>query len=361
MPVTRPAIFLGNFADADTDEGTFPVEDPNVYLGTFGSAGSPLFHNIVDIDFDDVNNDNGISTDNAGSGEPISHSAGGTPITTYVDSLGVVSLTVTYKDGSSQFYNNAVMFQDGNGNLFLGNSNFAATDLSDAGGSPIQSINVTSVDTDYNGLYHNAFQPFVCLAAGTPIETPDGQRPVEEISVGDQVVTYEGDCVPIIWRGHRRLVFPGAPENQKPIEIKANVLAQGCPAKTVRLSPQHGVLIPEPGSQREVLVPALALVRLRGVRRMAGCREINYHTILCAEHRILLTAGMPIESLYPGPYAMSLMTPPQRAQILSLVPGLRTDPEAGYGPRARPLLKRRDAEKLALHMNAGGPAHAFLM
>ena len=52
MAVTiKEVIYLGTFADADTDESTASVENTSIYLQTFGSAGSPLSNSIEDMIF----------------------------------------------------------------------------------------------------------------------------------------------------------------------------------------------------------------------------------------------------------------------------------------------------------------------
>ena len=127
---TSHAIFLGNFADADSDELTFDLENPSQYLGTFGSAGAPLSDQITDVTYNDV--DNGttlIETNNLGSSDSISYDVGGGTVVAQVDSLVVVNATATYSNGSTQSFSNVVMYQDTSGNLFLTNSSFAGTDL----------------------------------------------------------------------------------------------------------------------------------------------------------------------------------------------------------------------------------------
>ena len=347
---TKPAIFLGTFADADTNESTLPIENSSVYLGNFNAPSGPLQDQVTQVTFDDSDNSGDIVTDNFPTPENISHSAGGTPFTGPVDSLAVVQLTVTYVDGSSRFFSNAVMFQDTSGNLFLANSNFAGTDLTSGSSSPIDSVNVTNIQSsNFNTLFQNAFQPFVCFASGTLIATPGGARRVEDLAPGDMVSTFDGGAVPLIWCGHQRLAFdpsgPSAPEAQKPIEIKPGALGQNLPARRLIVSPQHRILVE--GDTGEALALAKGLLPAKGVRQMKGCREVVYHSLLCQTHQVLIAEGVPAESFYPGRYAMTLLSPQQRAEIHALLPALRDDPETGYGLHARPILKCREAETLA--------------
>lgn len=49
-------LYLGNFADADPDENSMQVDNASTYLGTFGSARTPLFHQDLVVAYDDPNN-----------------------------------------------------------------------------------------------------------------------------------------------------------------------------------------------------------------------------------------------------------------------------------------------------------------
>ena len=47
--------------------------------------------------------------------------------------------------------------------------------------------------------------PFACIAEGTPIDTAEGPKPIEQISAGDQVVTHDNGLQPVIWVGWREM------------------------------------------------------------------------------------------------------------------------------------------------------------
>lgn len=68
---SQQVIYLGRFADADTSESSFAIEDGGVYQQTFGTAQSPLKDSVITAEFHDDNSNGNISTDNFGSGERI--------------------------------------------------------------------------------------------------------------------------------------------------------------------------------------------------------------------------------------------------------------------------------------------------
>ena len=85
----------------------------------------------------------------------------------------------------------------------------------------------------------------------------------------------------------------------------------------------------------------------RGARVMRGTRRIDYHHLLRPLHGLVRAADVWVESFYPGPEALRVLTPVQRAEIVAVVSGCviqdAVDVIATYGPRVRPLLSRRAA------------------
>lgn len=93
-------------------------------------------------------------------------------------------------------------------------------------------------------------------------------------------------------------------------------------------------------SESEVLVPALALLGLPGVRRMQRRRSKRYVHFMLERHEILLAGAAAIESFYPGATALKMLAASKRSEVLALFP-----PE-GFGETARAVLTRRQGEAL---------------
>lgn len=212
----------------------------------------------------------------------------------------------------------------------------------------------------WNGSNSNAgnglpgdLEPFVppCFAAGTLILTPEGERPVEALAPGDRVLTPAGTTPAIRWVGHRRLrLAGGASLPLRPVRIAAHAFGPGRPHRTLRVSPQHRLALADTRAELwfgapDVLVPAALLVDGARVAIDLDCGEVTYHHLLFDRHEIVLSNGLPSESLHPGDVALRGFGAESRREILALFPGLRTG-DLGAWSGARPTLRAHEARLL---------------
>ncbi|MCQ8278964.1 Hint domain-containing protein [Acetobacteraceae bacterium KSS8] len=131
-----------------------------------------------------------------------------------------------------------------------------------------------------------------CFCPGTLIATPDGERAVESLRIGDRVTTADGGDQPILWIGRRAYdeqFVRGRPALQ-PIRIRAGALGAGKPRRDLFVSPRHAMLV------RDVLVPAELLVNDRSILRHKPSGGISYLHIELDNHELLLAEGAPTES-----------------------------------------------------------------
>lgn len=197
------------------------------------------------------------------------------------------------------------------------------------------------------------FKNIVCFCRGTEIETERGPVRIEDLAVGDRVVTRDSGLQPIRWIGSTRLSayhLARQPE-LRPISIRAGALGKGVPARDLRVSPQHRILIRSAIARRmfgasEVLVAAKQLLQVEGVDIVADGAEVEYFHMLFARHEVVISNGAETESLYTGPQALMSVEDPAREEILALFPGLR-DPDH-VPAAARMLVPGRLGRKLAL-------------
>lgn len=212
---------------------------------------------------------------------------------------------------------------------------------------------------DIQGATSNPPPTAVCFLAGTAIATPNGDVTIENLKVGDLVVTHDHGAMPVRWIGRTEHVWPGSDPNCKPIAIPSGALGNGLPRQTLFVSPQHRIMISGTlalarHGAAEVFVPAKALTTLPGVREMSGKREATYYHLLLDTHAVVFAAGTASESFYPGPSALQMMAPAARTEIEALLPGIAQDPKSVYGPKARPCLSKRQATTLLSAMRQKG-------
>ena len=189
---------------------------------------------------------------------------------------------------------------------------------------------------------------YVCFAEGTLITTARGDVAVQDLRIGDKVLTRDNGYQPLRWIGGGEVMRNPA---SAPIRISANALGAGTPARDLFVSPQHRVMVT--GGQLEAsfgfdeaLAPALHLVNGTTItQEMEGDTVVYYH-LLFDQHEVIYSEGLPTESFHPGSWGLSTLDEASRAEVIALFPHLGTD-ENAYGPSARPSLKRHEAMLIA--------------
>ncbi len=192
----------------------------------------------------------------------------------------------------------------------------------------------------------------LCLLAGTQIGTPDGEKAIETLAIGDMVLVSNGGAAPVRWVGVQTVSARFAdPLRVQPIRIKAGALAQGVPSRDLLSSPDHAFLVDG------ILVQAAALVNGVSIVRETAMPEIfTYYHVELADHSLILAENTPAETfvdnvdrlafdnwaeheaLYGGEVAISEMELP-RAKSLRQVPaatraGLDARAQAFFGAKA---------------------------
>ena len=180
--------------------------------------------------------------------------------------------------------------------------------------------------------FSNVERIIPCFTPGTRIDTARGEVPVEEIVVGDLVLTRDNGYRPIRWVGRRDLSAAELVVRPElcPVLIRAGALGHNEPNQDMMVSPQHRFLfaggwIELLTGESEVLVAALHLTGRLGIERLTA-RPVSYIHLLFDAHEIVLSDGTWSESFQPGRATLGSMDDLQRREIFALFPELDASP-----------------------------------
>ena len=197
--------------------------------------------------------------------------------------------------------------------------------------------------------FSNIEKVIACFTAGTLVLTEQGKVAVEDLALGDLVLTRDNGFQPIRWIGRRDLSaaqLAAAPQFN-PVCIAQGAMGRGMPDRDMQVSPQHRMLISTPRAdplfgEPEVLAAAIHLIGVPGITR-AGPGRISYFHILFDEHQLVCADGAWSESFQPGRSSLAGLDSAQRQEIFALFPQLRA---GKLYPSARMMLKSNEAHLL---------------
>jgi hypothetical protein len=217
---------------------------------------------------------------------------------------------------------------------------------------------VLTVDNPGNALAENdiVLGSVPCFARGTCVATPDGPVAVENLRIGDRVVTLDGQEEPVIWIGRRQVDCARHTEPSRvwPVRITAGAFAPQTPQRDLYLSPDHAVYA------AGVLVPVKHLVNGATVVQLA-VDTVTYVHIELASHQVILAEGLPAETYLDtgdrtafgngaGPVSLHPVWGGDSRDVLLVMEGLGYAPLQVAGPavaRLRAQLAERAAARTA--------------
>jgi hypothetical protein len=134
-----------------------------------------------------------------------------------------------------------------------------------------------------------------CFLPGTRIKTTEGEINIEELRIGDSVVTVSGEAKRIKFIGRRKLSRePSKPwtRHEGPVKISRFAIDGKAPHSDLYVSPAHAIYI------GDVLIPANNLVN--GVTIVADAKpeelSLTYLHIELDTHEAILAEGLAVES-----------------------------------------------------------------
>ena len=193
-----------------------------------------------------------------------------------------------------------------------------------------------------------------CFTPGTLIATPAGERKVEDLAVGDRVITRDNGIQGIRWVGNRRIEGQGLQhaEHLQPILIREGALGDDLPERDMMVSPNHRVLVANDKTalyfeDREVLVAAKHLIGLVGVDAVRTS-AVSYIHFMFDQHEVVLSDDAWTESFQPGDQSLRGLDNAQRNEIFELFPDLKSEQGLAAYSSARRSLRGHEA-RLLIH------------
>jgi Hint domain len=135
-----------------------------------------------------------------------------------------------------------------------------------------------------------------CFLRGTKLRAVDGERNVENIAIGDQLVTAFGQTRPVQWVGRwqaRRKAGEPWSLDVRPVRIRQSALGPNTPYTDLYVSQGHAMFIDG------VLVPAGQLVNGSSItfHDAEEVDELEYFHVKMESHDVILAAGAASETL----------------------------------------------------------------
>ncbi|MFV1800465.1 Hint domain-containing protein [Phaeobacter sp. Ay1a-4a] len=217
-------------------------------------------------------------------------------------------------------------------------------------------VEVTNNNNDTVGtlIFYNIEEVIPCFTPGSLVLTPQGAVPVEDLEIGDRVLTRDSGLQTLRWTARRVVTtaeLARRPQFQ-PILIEAGALgregAELVPNRDMMVSPQHRMLLTGSRAEllfgsNEVLVAAVHLINDRDIRR-ARTLDVTYIHLLFDQHEIICADGAWSESFQPGDLTLAGMDMAQRSELCQLFPELESMGQAF--PTARRSLRSHEARVL---------------
>ena len=136
-----------------------------------------------------------------------------------------------------------------------------------------------------------------CFLKGTKIRTAEGERKIEDLTIGDLLPTMFGGLRPIQWIGRYPIKRsdPSKPwvKDALPVRIARSALAPNVPHTDLYLTGGHSLLIDG------VLVPAELLINGTTITRdeVREYDEIEFLHVKLESHDVIYAEGVPAETL----------------------------------------------------------------
>ena len=213
---------------------------------------------------------------------------------TTLDPPGSTEATATSINATGEvagYYFDSAMNEHG---FVYDGKSYTALDVPESSGIFAQSINDDGeVAGGYDAPGETGFIASPpCYCRGTMILTEQGEVAVEDLAIGDRVITASGTARPINWigrRGYSGRFALGQPDIL-PICVRAGALADSVPRRDLWISPHHVMYL------EGVLIEVRELVNRVSIFQGERVDQIEYFHIELDSHDVMIAEGASSES-----------------------------------------------------------------
>ena len=223
---------------------------------------------------------------------------------TYYGPLPAGAVLITHQGDGSDSSQWASMSNSGEQITLLNDSSmvieqFTYPDLAAAG----QSLELSGTDGAETFTVQSTPTPGAhCFTAGTRIATPEGDVAVEDLQIGEQVLTADGRSVPAIWIGRQTIAKRFQGERAAPVCIAAGALGGGLPHADLTVTADHGMVL------GGVIINAAALVNGETICRVPLSElpeRLTVYHVETEQHDVILANGAASETFLDMPGRMA--------------------------------------------------------
>ena len=197
-----------------------------------------------------------------------------------------------------------------------------------------------------------------CFCSGTLILTPQGERRVEDLVIGDPIITGSGQTKSIRWIGRRSYAgaFIAGQHLKLPVCIKRSALAPNVPYSDLWVSPGHAMMLDGQ------LIPAWRLINGVSIIQPDAVDSVTYYHVELDTHDVLLANGAAAESFLDDDCRAQFQNAAEfqaRYPDARPIPALARRLEDGF---ALQLIQDRIADRVGamLAPEPAGPLHGFI-
>jgi hypothetical protein len=287
--VSDPNAVYGTFVNAISADGAtvagYYVNGLHTSVGFVENVATHGFNDVIDPSTDTDTVVNAISADGS---TVAGYYTSGLYATGYPTNVGFVENLATHVF-TNVIDPNAV---SGDNTLYPGTTvnsthNGTIIDAISADGATVAGHYVNSSGADVGFVASD----LACYCRGALILTDHGEVAVENLRIGDLVVTASGEARPIKWIGHRKVDCARHPDPTSvwPIRVAADAFARDKPSRDLWLSPGHNIEV------EGALAPIGAFVNGKSITQIER-PSVEYWHIELDRHDILIAQGLPAES-----------------------------------------------------------------